>query len=708
MLSSCTLTLSFMILVISVLSIIESSLHNELITSESDLEPSRQQIASKLFEAAFSRNLALVENVLLLFINLLTDCQIAHAIYLVLLKANTDSLGNSDNATIDLLSVFVRNLKISKRFVACILKRCFWEESYLWTDQMMDVLFLDFKQIGQPLTLEYSLLYQKVINKAIKWHEMLLVNYFRKRGFLSNVSADICTRLLRHCRDTEVLLFVLRQRFNVSSPLTIRYLASNITSFEFLDMLRELIPHEALSPQLYPNIIKSCDDKVFEFAVKSGSIAGCPKTFEYYVICNQNISEDSFNNFCDHYNDDVKTYLQNMNWHLSLSNIPPNRLSRLFEDYDMRLIPSFMESFLGVAQKHLRRIGSTKVSMFLLQELKFPVGALRDTLICVTRMKEKTHVLQERLQMLASSVQRGILLQIFDGTCEDPLLDAFRYRRFDLVQVLLDFLKHLRDSRSLNDVQIHASPYGIEMLPESLFRQFSSIYAIKYPANWKIMRNAHLSTLSVLQSLLGTSRIKPLKGENLYYIAVYVLPMAIRCRFDCWLVESLRFLHYCMEDCVRLWFNSRGKFFYYDDNHAFVISDPSMDLFAYDSMPDRYNNDNPLPLQKFDIFLDFFVVNLLERIERSSRYKGPSLSSFILYEELDHDHELLFITSYVETIIRSEYVELVPELIQGVRRIQRLLIHKIRPYESTMKILDQVSLEFFMQVIRNPSFFSNH
>lgn len=221
-----------------------------------------------------------------------------------------------------------------------------------------------------------------------------------------------------------------------------------------------------------------------------------------------------------------------------------------------------------------------------------------------------------------------------------------------------------------------------------------------------------MASIKVLQTLLGKDRIEPFKSEGEVFVDVsnivtYVIPMALRCRFDWLLIESLRYFHLYWEDAVRIWFNvskvNPGSYKWNSGSRQKKLDEDSG--LKTDELPDKYNLEATLPIQKFDIFLNFFLINLLEPLKKTLYSNFIDFPS--PFEEFDKNP--METSSFVELCIskiKIYYPELVPVLIEAVKRIQEKFVRKVKPYESTMKVLDQVSFEFLMQVFRLPEFVS--
>lgn len=183
------------------------------------------------------------------------------------------------------------------------------------------------------------------------------------------------------------------------------------------------------------------------------------------------------------------------------------------------------------------------------------------------------------------------------------------------------------------------------------------------------------------------------------------------------------FLHRILENDVRERFDSQRS---NTDTYTFedysskntIENDFYASILADDLKPN--NMENSLPIQKFDIFLDYFKINILNRIispDNDTFYSSSETEIFgsndeAPYSDTDNneakvDTKKMALKHAVICghLIAGNYKELVPDLIEGVKRIQDLLIRNFKAHDSTMKILDRVSVEFFLQVFRNPGCF---
>lgn len=520
--------------------------------SVSEFDPPIQRIASKFFEACLNRNINIMENVLTLFANRLSDRQIEHAIYLIISKASIDAIGHADPQTIQFLSVLVRKLQEANRKPLTEAYRkldynpngALWTKTFLWTDDMLDVFFIENGAVKSKC---WSI--QDVISKSIKIYNVKILNYFRKRGAL-HITTEMADDLLMNCEeitpDIELSLFILERHPEKASSNLIWNLMRKIRTSESLERIIVLISQDSLSKNMYPHIIENSDKVIFESALQTGNLADTPDTF-LLAVSNPNIPEESFQLFCDYFKINIATYLQkDFEWARALKTIPLLRLTSLIESF-ARSIPKVMDSFLKSAVYALPNISNVDVAMFVLHELKYSCESLRIFIQFATLKKQRKQIMQKRILRLIGTIKNSELLRIFDGSENDPLIYAIHKGRIDLVEVLLDFLIDLRDSCEHKLEQINAqSNFGIEMLPENLYDRFTLIYKIIFPLNPKNLRNMDLANYMVLQSLFGDSRIELFNPEGeasdeVIDIVKNVIPMAIRCRFDWWLIESLRF-----------------------------------------------------------------------------------------------------------------------------------------------------------------------
>lgn len=225
----------------------------------------------------------------------------------------------------------------------------------------------------------------------------------------------------------------------------------------------------------------------FEAAVKTKNNLTRNLDEFYEAVSNPNIPEETFALFCHNFSIDVKRKVQNVDWDKILTTIPLQRLKN-FIDLILTLKSRSEESFLKAAKDTISHIANIDVATFVLQLLENKSDSLRCFLSYVALYKKRALEMQQRLLRLQSLLQSQQILEIFDGSVMDPLIDAIYSGRIDLVEVLLDFLLALRGSGEGQMAKIYAqSFFGIETLPERLFDLFVSVYTIKYPLNPKIL-----------------------------------------------------------------------------------------------------------------------------------------------------------------------------------------------------------------------------
>lgn len=129
------------------------------------------------------------------------------------------------------------------------------------------------------------------------------------------------------------------------------------------------------------------------------------------------------------------------------------------------------------------------------------------------------------------------------------------------------------------------------------------------------------------------------------YIVEFAIPMALRCQFDWWLIESLRYLHTQMKDHPLLNFCENDD--YRQDCYLDSQRNPLMIT---------------IPAHKFAIFLDFFVAVVLDQLGTDNLTES---------EQMHPDFAVL-----CRRIIKPRYLDLGSDFIEAIKRIKMLISGK--------------------------------